>query len=632
VTSALTLYVERTMGKKFVEPQPFDLGPCFADSTRSLPLIFVLSQGTDPMAGLLKFAEGLNRRVESVSLGQGQGPVAIKMVEEGIVEGHWVVLQNCHLAKTFMPALERLCEINLNKPDVHRDFRVWCTSYPSPLFPITVLENGIKMVNEAPKGLRAGLMRTYMSDPVSDDAFFLACNKPETWRKMLFGLSFFHSFLQNRIRYGAIGFNIPYEFNENDLRMCLRQLAMFLDENDEAPYETLKYTAGECNYGGKVTDGTDRVTLMTIMDIFYTPRILDDAYKFSTSGLYSAPPFAQERSAYTEYIASLPLLAAPEAYGLHSNADITKDIKDTTNLLDSLMSTQSRDSGGAGGKSADEMISDVASDIASKLAPNFDLEAIARAYPQDYFNSNNTVLVQECSRVNNLLAVVRSTMNDLQKAVKGLILLSDTLDKVGQSLLVGKVPATWLKKSFPSLKPLGSYVKELCERVDFFQKWIDGGPPVVFWLPGFFFTQAFLTASKQNFARKFKIEIDKVDFDFMVKDAADDCKAPPEDGVYCKGLFFDGGAWDSATHSLTEAPPKVLYTEVPVIWMIPMQQSDFSSFAHYSCPMYKTSERRGILSTTGHSTNHVMNCRIPSAVDASHWVLRGLAMLTALSD
>lgn len=254
MTSALTLYVERTMGKKFVEPQPFDLAPCFADSTRSVPLIFVLSQGTDPMAGLLKFAEGLNRRVESVSLGQGQGPVAIKMVEEGIVEGHWVVLQNCHLAKTFMPALERLCEINLNKPDVHRDFRVWCTSYPSPLFPITVLENGIKMVNEAPKGLRAGLMRTYMSDPVSDDGFFLACNKPDKWRKMLFGLAFFHSFLQNRIRYGAIGFNIPYEFNENDLRICLRQLAMFLDENDEVPYETLKYTAGECNYGGKVRE------------------------------------------------------------------------------------------------------------------------------------------------------------------------------------------------------------------------------------------------------------------------------------------------------------------------------------------------------------------------------------------
>ena len=116
------------------------------------------------------------------------------------------------------------------------------------------------------------------------------------------------------------------------------------------------------------------------------------------------------------------------------------------------------------------------------------------------------------------------------------------------------------------------------------------------------------------------------------QDGPDDCQEPPEDGVYCRGLFFDGGAWDYENHTLTEAPAKVLYTDVPIIWMIPMQQSDFSTFNHYSCPMYKTSERRGILSTTGHSTNHVMNCRIPSAVDKSHWVLRGLAMLTALSD
>lgn len=102
---------------------------------------------------------------------------------------------------------------------------------------------------------------------------------------------------------------------------------MFLDENDEVPYETLKYTAGECNYGGKVTDGTDRRTLMTIINLFYNPKILTEEYKFSPSGKYYAPPYSQERQGYIDYIGTLPLIASPEVYGLHENADISKDVK-----------------------------------------------------------------------------------------------------------------------------------------------------------------------------------------------------------------------------------------------------------------------------------------------------------------
>lgn len=78
---------------RFVEPQPFALEPSFADSSSSTPLIFVLSPGSDPMAALLKFAEEKGVRVESVSLGQGQAPVAQKLIEEGSSAGFWVVLQ-----------------------------------------------------------------------------------------------------------------------------------------------------------------------------------------------------------------------------------------------------------------------------------------------------------------------------------------------------------------------------------------------------------------------------------------------------------------------------------------------------------------------------------------------------------
>jgi dynein heavy chain len=66
---------------------------------------------------------------------------------------------------------------------------------------------------------------------------------------------------------------------------------MFLDEYKDIPYDTLSYTCGECNYGGKVTESRDRHTLMTILGCYYTPRVLDSAYKFSPSGTYYPPPY-----------------------------------------------------------------------------------------------------------------------------------------------------------------------------------------------------------------------------------------------------------------------------------------------------------------------------------------------------
>ena len=327
----------------------------------------------------------------------------------------------------------------------------------------------------------------------------------------------------------------------------------------------------------------------------------------------------------------MPLISAPEVFGLHENADITKELAETNLLLESLLLTVSREGSSGGGKSAEEVMAEVTADILLRLPPNFDLEMAENKYPVDYFNSMNTVLVQELGRVNTLLSVVRTSLQNLQKAVKGMIVMSAELDMVGRSLTIGTVPAAWLKKSFPSLKPLSSYIKELIERVEFFQSWLAHGNPTVYWLSGFFFTQAFLTGAKQNYARKHKIPIDQIDFDFFVQDGPNDCQAPPEDGVYCRGLYIDGARWEWGSHVIAESEPKVLFSAMPPILMLPCETTKFHVFDNYFCPLYKTADRRGILSTTGHSTNFVMDIRVPSDKDAGHWIKRGVAMLTSLS-
>ena len=106
----------------------------------------------------------------------------------------------------------------------------------------------------------------------------------------------------------------------------------------------------------------------------------------------------------------------------------------------------------------------------------------------------------------------------------------------------------------------------------------------------------------------------------------------PENGVNIYGMYLEGCRWDKDLMLLNESSPKVLFDRCPMLWLRPGRDSDMKVFNFYDCPVYKTSERRGVLSTTGHSTNFVMFMKLPTDKDPAHWVRRGVALLTQLDD
>lgn len=644
------LWVKHEMGQRFIEPPPFDLRASYDDSNCASPLIFVLSPGADPMSGLLKLADEVgvsSSQLFIISLGQGQGPIAENAVEEAVDKGTWVALQNCHLFESWMPTLERLCE-EITPERAHERFRLWLTSMPSKAFPVYVLQNGIKMVNEPPKGLRANVLGSYQA--FEKDFVENSCpTRQKEWKKMLFALCFFHATVIERRKYGALGWNIPYVFTTPDLNISREQLKIFLNallDSDPVPYAALTYLAGQCNYGGRVTDDKDRTLILGILGDFYCDELMDDDYKFSASGTYFAPKADATHEEILDYLRDLPFQDAPEAFGMHANANITCAMQETESLLGVALSLQPREAGGEG-KSWADVVKELAADIEKSLPPQFDTDGCMIQYPVKYEECLNTVLSQEMIRFNNMTKVVKKSLADVQKAVVGLVVLSLELEALGDSMVNGQVPDMWMGIAYPSRKPLGSWSKDLVARLKFLQDWYDSKSyPANYWLSGFFFTQAFLTGTKQNFARRNKLPIDECQYETLVqteKQEKEDILTVPKDGAYVWGMFLDGGRWDRSTHALQESNPKELFVSLPTIHLLPKHSSklepvkdtDVGGTAHlYYAPCYKTSIRFGVLSTTGHSTNFVMKFRIPMDPkhNQRHWIKRGLAMLSQLDD
>ena len=535
-------YVKNQIGKFYIEYTSVSMEALHADTDKLTPIIFVLSTGADPTNTLMKFAQEkkFGEKLSVLSLGQGQGPTARMYINGAQIRGHWVLLQNCHLASSWMKSLEIIVAGFKDKQEeIHEDFRLFLTSMPADYFPATVLQNGVKLTTEPPRGLRANLKKSYqeISQQQFDD-----CTKTETWRKMLFGLCFFHASLQERRKFGPLGFNILYEFNDSDLETSMTMLRMFLNEQEEIPWGSLIYMTGEINYGGRVTDDWDRRCLLSIISKFYTTQVLQDEYQFSESGIYYAPTNGPLES-YRKYIDDLPLMDQPEIFGMHENANIRFQDQESDKMITSILSIQPRTSSTGGGKTSDELILEYIEDFTKALP---DLLDLGNAH-SDLYNltetglvqSLTTFLLQEVQRFNTLNKKIKSSLGLLTRAIKGLVVMSMELDAMYGSFLNSVVPNNWTKYSYPSLKPLQSWYKDLLLRIQFIRGWLQDGMLPCYWLSGFFFPQGFITGTLQTYSRKYFLEIDRLSFSFQVTSLkVENIKAPPTVNIYIYIIYI----------------------------------------------------------------------------------------------
>ncbi|CAF96734.1 unnamed protein product, partial [Tetraodon nigroviridis] len=358
VYRAVTDYITVTMDEKYVQPPVIDFDAIYEQSTPFSPIIFILSPGSDPASDLMKLADksGFGEKFQFLAMGQGQEKVALRMLERAASHGHWLMLQNCHLLVKWLKDLEKTLE-RITSPNP--SFRLWITTNPIEDFPIGILQKSLKVVTEPPNGLKLNMRATYSK--ISQESL-TTCPHP-AFRSLVYVLSFCHAVVQERRKYGKIGWNVPYDFNESDFlvsvlgficisclaekqhitcywfnllkintsvpQVCMKILDTYLtrayNQGENVPWESLKYLIGEVMYGGRVIDSFDRRILTSYMDeyfgdfLFYTYRQFHFFYNKDVD--YKIPPHGTKKI-YVEEIESLPLANTPEELGLHSNAEI----------------------------------------------------------------------------------------------------------------------------------------------------------------------------------------------------------------------------------------------------------------------------------------------------------------------
>ena len=690
-----------------------------------------------------------------ISLGQGQEEEAKKAIlEYGIKNGAWVLLQNCHLFTSFMPDLAAIVqslqqdytdkpvditpatkeenpkdkkkskknennnnnntnnngnekEANKNRQQqnenkqnnkkdnkaekekdptdiiVNPNFRLWLTSMPVKTFPVSILQNSLKLTTEPPSGIKSNIKKLFneiteektapKSKPINTQD-----KKPEEikaeqekqekdniikrqhFTKLLYSLSLFHAVLQERKKFGPIGFNLRYDFNQGDFDTSSELVNIYLSEApvDEVPWDSIIYLIGEVTYGGSIVDETDRIVMNSTLNKFINETLFDKVkdendkeldqeieFKF---GDYLIPAY-KTLSEYQNYITTLPTTDDPQIFGLNDNANIVYQLKESDAFLGNLTSILPREvNKKSGGKTSNEIVLEIINNITSEQIEPIDKKERNKAHDKIYDNELKhpltIVLYQEIDKYNNLILKIESSLKELKGAIEGTNIMSYESDEIYNSLLINRIPLAWQKVGYSSFKSFISWKNDLLKRIEFIRDWLVNGHPTSFWISGLFYPQGFITGVYQNHARETKIPVSDIILQYQVMNInKEEIKKGPEAGVYIYGLYLEGASWDEKLGLVDQKAGEMRFN-MPVIWLKTTQEKknkqeeedddegDEDEIFVYSCPMFKTGKRASIIASSGNSNEKIIEVDLPSRFKKEYWILRGACLLTQIED
>lgn len=585
--AAVDLYTTATLKAPLQAFARVNFSDVAAECAATNPILCLLAEGVDPTSSIEAAARAAKAQLLIVSMGSGQEHRARSSLAQAAAMGlgesqpllaaagagassgtsgggavHWLVLQNVHLNIAFCLELAETLRDLRSKGRAPPGFRLWLTSAADPKLPVALLQQCLRLSDEPPRGVRAGLHRALSA--ISQDQLDGLGNKE--WRSVMFASGLIHTALIERRGFGPLGWAHPYEFTSQDVQaamlfLCSLNFAFYETKATSAqgrggtasiPWKAVQFMLTEVHFGGRITDDFDK-------------RVIDAyAEKWLNDGLTSAAKFefapgiaafdAKSTAAYHDVLDGSSIVDSDEssvaACGFFASATASRNVRlarQTFRMLWSAAVANSEGSGPQGatgdatnvppsGGGADGGMGDagagvvverfaaasvVCREIITMLPPLPPSDAVvptvtAMARPRTSSSARRDgagapggdsaalgqSYRQEVDRLTLIVRLVDRDCRDVLAAVAGTAALSSAVSDTLDLLVSRTVPQAWLAVSWP-VDALGTWMSGLKARAEQLHQWSNprGGSLRTFWLPGFFFPRALMACMRQDLYR-----------------------------------------------------------------------------------------------------------------------------------
>ncbi|XP_072172912.1 cytoplasmic dynein 1 heavy chain 1-like [Diadema setosum] len=547
------LFVTAVFGEQFLHAAAMELDLAHvveSELKSNTPVLMCSVTGYDASWRVDDMAAELNKTITSIAIGSAEGfSQAEKVINSSTKTGKWVMLKNVHLAPQWLVQLEK----KLHSLSPHPSFRLFLTMEINPKVPVNLLRAGRIFVFEPPPGVKANLLRTFSTVPVS------RMNKaPSERARLYFLLAWLHAIIQERLVYSPLGWAKKYEFSESDLRCGCDTVDIWIDTvakgrsnlpPDKVPWDAMKTLLSQCIYGGRIDNDFDQRLLSAFVEKLFTVKSFDSDFPLihDAEGKTINMPEGIRREQFVQWVEALPDNQTPSWLGLPNNAEKVLLTTQGTSMISKLLKMQTLEDeedfmqgntqeekrkrhSSSDGRPA--WMRTLHSSAANWLALIPKKLTLLKRTADNIKDPLFRFFEREVNHGNQLLKDVRNDLNDVLAVCIGKKKQTNNDRALLSTLAKGMLPKRWNRYTVPAGLTVIQWVSDFSERINQLQKistaTTSGGAKELknqeVWLGGLFTTEAYITATRQYVAQVNSWPLEELYLEVTVSDPGCDLK------------------------------------------------------------------------------------------------------------